>query len=408
MRIKNSNTKVFISDIILNILGTGFTAVIIQFIVYPFLNKGTTLDNFGEIIIMMTAVNIVGVLLGNSLNNIRLISAKEYNKEQINGDFSVILFLASIVNIIFMLIIINFLWSYQTNIEKILLVLLSLFTMLRGYLTVDYRLKLNYKKILQHSLVYSFALLIGSFAIFVTEIWQLVFLFGEIVSFVFLYKTTDLLKEPIKVSIKFKGTLKQYAMLSISSSIANILSYLDRIIISALLGSHQVAIFFAATVIGKMSSFIMSPISGVVLSYISNIDRKMTLKIFSILNFGILIFSTIASIFTFYVSKYVLILLYPNYYSESLSILFLANLGIILFASCTLSQTILLKYSPTYLQIVIQISYGFVYLVSGILMINLDGLMGFSIAALIGSVFKFLLIFFIGMVTFRKKEVILL
>jgi O-antigen/teichoic acid export membrane protein len=396
--------KHFISDIILNIIAAGSTAMILQFVVYPLLNKGSSPEIFGEMLVMMSVVNIVAILLGNSLNNIRLIYEKEYKDNNISGDFPLLLLFSGIANVLITSIIIFLFWSKDSIVGNILLIIISVLTMLRAYLIVDYRLKLNFKKILQHSLIYSLALILGSLILVVTDIWQLVFLVGETASFVFLVVTTELLKEPLKFSSRFKNTFKKFFLLSISSSIGNILNYVDRIIIFPFLGAHQVAVFFSATVIGKMASFIVSPISGVVLSYISKKKEKMSLKVFGLINVSILAFSFIASILTFIISKYALSFLYPNLYFEASDILLLSNFAVILFASCSLSQTIVLRYSATYLQIVIQVAYGLIYIIGGVIMIHESGLKGFCIAALLAAIFKFFLIFVVGTITLKSKK----
>lgn len=404
MRINILKNKKFISDVILNIFAAGVTAVILQFGVYPLLNKGLNPELFGEILVMMSVVNIVGVLLGNSLNNIRLIYDKEYKIEKINGDFLIILFFAVFLNLLIMSSIVFFLWSNESMFGNLLLILISVLTMLRAYLTVDYRLNLNYKKVLQHSLVYSLALLLGTFVLFITDIWQLVFFIGEFISFIFLLLTTNLFKESLKISFKFKNTFKQYILLSTSNLFGNILMYIDRIIIFPFLGGHQVAVFFTATVIGKLSGLIQTPISGVVLSYLSNKSEKLTLKAFWLVNLLILLFSSLAFIFTIIISKYLLSFLYSDLYLEASSILVIANLAAILLGSCSISQAIVLKYSATYFQILIQLAYGFVYIVGGLIMINSDGLEGFCIAVLVAAIFKFLLIFVIGTITLRGSN----
>jgi O-antigen/teichoic acid export membrane protein len=165
-----------------------------------------------------------------------------------------------------------------------------------------------------------------------------------------------------------------------------------------------VAVFFAATVIGKMSSFIVSPISGVVLSYISNKKEKITLKLFWLINLGILIFSSIASVFTLIISKFVLVLLYPELYLDASKIILIANFAVILLASCSLTQTIILRYCNINFQITIQTIYGLIYIFGAIVMIRVSDLKGFCIAALLAALFKFFFIFIIGTLSLRDSK----
>lgn len=404
MRLKLIKSKKLFTDITLNIVASGTIALVLQVIVYPLLNKHTSPDIFGEILIMMSVVNIVAVLLGSSLNNIRLIFNKEYEKENIKGDFSVILIISSVLNVMLMIAIISLLWSNKSTFGNVILIFVSVFTMLRSYLTVSYRLNLDYKKIFKHSTVYSFALLLSTVVLMFTDTWQFVFFIGELVSLIYLYKTTDIIFEPLKITYMFKNTFKQFFFLSVSNLIKNLLMYLDRIIIFTFLGTQQVAIFFAATVIGKMSSFVLSPISGVVLSYLSNLKRKMSLSEFWLINSMILAFSTVATFFTLFISKYILKVLYADLYLDTLNILLIANSAAILKASSSISQAIILKYNATYVQVIIQSVYGLVYIGLGIYMIKGSGLMGFSIATLIAAIVQFLIILGFGSITLKNKK----
>lgn len=395
--------KSFISDITLNIFGSGITAVILQFVIYPLLNRNSSPQIFGEILLMMAIVNIVAVLLGNSLNNIRLINNKDYVNEEIKGDFPFILLFASITNIIIIFVIAFILWDNQSFLERMLLVSISILSMLRAYLTVDYRLNLDYKKNLVHNVFYSIALLISTLVILITDIWQFVFFIAELFSLFYLLKTTTIIKEPFKITLRFKKTIKQFIYLSISNLIGNLLLYIDRIIIFPFLGAYQVSVFFAATVIGKMFSFVLSPISGVMLSYISNKKNMISKRDFLLINIAIIIFSLVATLLTLLVSKYLLKLLYPDLYQAINDILLVSNLAAILFASSTITQAILLKYKETSFQIVIQIIYGLIFVLSGIILIQIYGLEGFSYAALLASIIKFALILVLGISSLNEK-----
>ncbi|WP_079528155.1 lipopolysaccharide biosynthesis protein [Halobacillus hunanensis] len=398
----NLKNKIY-SDIILNIISSGIVAVLLQFLVYPLLSKNSSANNFGEILVMMGAINIIAVFLGNSLNNIRLIFEKEYYEENVIGDFSVILIIAGIFNVLLISVTTALLWSDQPLLGDLLLISISVLTMLRAYLSVSYRIKLDYIKILQHNLIYGAGLSLGAVVLQFSDAWQLVFFIGETFSILFLVITTEILREPLKITHKFKNTIKQYIFLSISNLIKNTLLYIDRLIIFPILGGAQVAVFFAATVIGKMSIFILNPISSVMLSYISNKNRKMTLKEFCIVNVTVLFFSMFTTFFTLIVSKYVLNLLYADLYVEASSLLLTANSGVILLASSSITQAIVLKYSSTYLQVVIQLVHGIFYIGGGLLMITDYGLKGFCIALLLSAVTKFLLIFGVGVVTLKKS-----
>lgn len=390
--------KKFLQDIVINIFSTAIIVSLLQFLVYPLISRKFNVDTFGDILTIMGIINIVSVVLGNSLNNIRLIVNNDYLDKKISGDFIPILLLASIVNLLSILLITSVNIVNELILNKILIVFISLLTMLRAYLSVGYRLKIDYNKIFYHSVIYAIGLITGVVIFYFqpSNLWEIVFLFGEIFSIIFLFLTTSLHREPFKLTKKFKSTFNKYSSLAFSNFIGNVLVYLDRLMILPLLGGKQVAVYYAATLIGKMSSFILQPVSGVLLTYFSKSKRRMKVKEFLLINLLILIFGVIAFVGCIYFSTYILKYLYPNLYDDVSEILILATIAAILTASSSITQSIILRYCATFWQTVIQSIYGLIYIVVGVILINHSGLIGFCIATTFAAVVKMLLIILIG------------
>lgn len=403
----NGKRKRFLLDIFINILSSASVALILQFLVYPIISKKLDKNSFGEILTIMGVINIISVMLGNSLNNIRLIVNNEYEDDKVKGDFIPLLIIASLINITGIFIV-SYFFSVSESFSSItILVFISLLTMMRSYLSVQYRLKIDFRMIFFHSIVYCVGLFLGAsilwYGLFSVP-WAIVFLCGEMFSFIFLLLTTNLHKEPMKITSKFKSTTKQYLYLAFSGLIGNILVYLDRLIILPFLGGGQVAVYFAATIIGKMSSFVLQPISSVLLTYFSKSRKIIRVKDFWIINFIVIIFSGVALLGCVILSSFILKHLYPNLYNDASSILVIANLAAILTASSSVIQTIILRYCKTFWQVVIQTIYGATYIVGGVLLIGYKGLIGFCIAGIISVVVKILLMLIVGTISLRKEN----
>ena len=396
--------KKFIKDIILNLFASGIMVIVLQLLVYPFLGRINNVATFGEILVLMSIVNIIGVLLGSSLNNIRLKYYNDYLSNKLKGDFSLLLLISIVINALLIITILYIFFDGATIWELIALILLSILTMLRSYMTVEYRLKLQYNKILQHAFSYCLGLGFGLYIVYITSVWQFVFLFGELISFVFLLFTTNIIKEPYVKTRLFKSTSINFVFLALSNTLKNILLYLDRLILFPILGPYQVAVFFASTVIGKMTSFVLSPISGVVLSYLSRREENISLKLYFKINIMIVLFCLFVSILAIISSFFALPLIYPDIFYDTLDILVVANIAVVINASTSIPQTIVLKYSKTYHQINIQIIYTILYLGLGLLFLSYWGLLGFSIGLLITSVIKFLIIFMFGYISLSKPN----
>jgi O-antigen/teichoic acid export membrane protein len=403
MQLRTSKNYKFMKDVVLNIISSTMVIAIMQFFVYPLLSRKLENTHFGEVLTIIGIVNIVAVMFGNSLNNLRLIVNNEYKEYGVNGDFLPLLGIASVINILIMFYVTLFLNHNTSLFDVFLLTLVSLLTMIRAYLGVAYRIKIDYLMFFFYNLSGCIGYILGIGLAWLTDVWQLVFVCGEGIGFLFAIYTTDLLKESRKITTRFKATAKRYIYLSISSMISNILIYLDRLLILPFLGGEQVSVYYTASVFGKLVSLIIQPTSGVMLSYFSNSTRKMRVNEFWYINLILIVLSGISYIGCLFLSPIFTRILYPTLFEEATSLLPLANLAAIISATSMITQSIILKYSPTGWQLVIQVIYGMLYLCGGLLLIHINGLVGFCIASIIAGIVRFLLMCVIGTVSLAKS-----
>lgn len=106
----------------------------------------------------------------------------------------------------------------------------------------------------------------------------------------------------------------------------------------------------------------------------------------------------------YFLSTYIIRILYPTIYDDVLEILVLANLAAILIASSVITQSIILRYCATFWQTVIQTIYGLIYIGGGVILIKQSGLIGFCVAATIAAVVKIFLIIIIGSLSLRYES----
>lgn len=388
----------FLKDIFLNLIAAGVSVAVLQLLVYPFISNETNNVIFGQILIIMAIVNIVGVVLGSSLSNIRLKYQNEY--KDLSGDYNVLMLGSMVFNVIVVSLLIILLTKVDNlevdNLEFIIIIILSILTMLRAYLIVEFRIKLSFNKILYHSLFYSIGLIMGLIPLSLSFHWFFPFLIAEIISFFYLIRTTKIINDPLIRTHRYKQTLTSYLYLCISNAIKNTLIYLDRIILYPILGPQQVAIFFIASAMGKMSSFVLSPISSVVLSYLSKEEKRMNIRTFILINIIILVFTGIVSIIAIISSYLILPYLYPKLFDYTVNIIIISNLAAVIRASVIIPQTIILKYSETYNQIILQVIDMVLYVGLGLLFINKWGLVGFCYALLIASIIIYIVTLFLG------------
>ncbi|HAZ5185751.1 TPA: capsular biosynthesis protein, partial [Staphylococcus aureus] len=127
--------KVFIMDSVKTIIGTLLIALGLQFLAYPIINQRVGNEAFGSILTIYTIITITSVVLGNTLNNIRLINMNLYKSNHYYWKFVLILLISILIESIALIIV--FLYFFNLNtIDIIFLILLNILMCLRIYLNV--------------------------------------------------------------------------------------------------------------------------------------------------------------------------------------------------------------------------------------------------------------------------------
>lgn len=225
-KIKSKNYIKFLQDVLINVLSSTLLAMSLQLIIFPFLSSGISTTEFGTLIAIYGVNNLIVNFLGNSLNNIRLI-----NRQSVEG-YNLIIYIINTLSVILVLISINIL---SINIGAINLILFCIFTFLannRNYFMVNYRLKLQYNKILKLNILIILGYFLGLLLYMHTDLWSIIFLSGEIFAVIYMFITNALIINVSKDEFKFnKAITLDFIKLSFSNFINNFLNYLDRFLI---------------------------------------------------------------------------------------------------------------------------------------------------------------------------------
>lgn len=390
----NKSTKL-IKDFSTNIIGSLLLVGCLQLLIYPYLARSNDPITYGTILALMGSLNIIVATLGNTLNNIRMISNAEYKKQGVQGDFKIILFGALIAGIVILLAVNRFLFvmHYVTNIILIATLIIAL---CRSYFSVEYRLFLNFNMSMICNVVIALGYVIGILIVHVTKLWPLAFLIGELSGFIFIFFTTDIMKEAVGKTILWKRTLSQYNTLIVSGLIGSLIVYLDRLILFPTLGGDAVATFSVASFFGKSLGLLFTPIAGVLLSYYSQLHFQMTRRLFWQINLFVLILSVIFYVITYFAAPWFTGLLYPTLIDRASPYIMLANLGAILAVASSMTQPAILRFSPMWLQIVVQVVYGSIYLFGGVILLKYYSITGFCVASIIANVIRLLILYWVG------------
>lgn len=396
---KSKNYIKFLQDVLINVLSSTLLAMSLQLIIFPFLSSGISTTEFGTLIAIYGVNNLIVNFLGNSLNNIRLI-----NRQSVEG-YNLILYIINTLSVILVLISINIL---SINISVINLILFCIFTFLannRNYFMVNYRLKLQYNKILKLNILIILGYFLGLLLYMQTGLWSIIFLSGEIFAAIYMFITNALIINVSKDEFKFnKAITLDFIKLSFSNFINNFLNYIDRFLIIPILGPASMGIYFAASAISKIIIMILTPINNVLLSHITNLDmnikrsRLILLYLISLL----FIFPLYFIINSF--SNFLVDILYINLADEARKLIPIITIGILFNTVTNLLNNFLLKKYPITYQTIIQFVYGTVYLMLAILLSTNFGLKGFAYSLVIANITKYLMHILIVLFVKQNKE----
>ncbi len=389
-----SISKDFGLNLFASIIATG----VAQLILYPLLLRYMTSDGYGEMLTIMGIANTIAVSCGGSLNNARLLLQPKYEKDSLIGDFPVVLLSMVSISTVFFIILLNI--HYCQN--YISIIWISIFTalcLLRSYWCVEYRIILNYKRVLLSNVCVAIGNLLGLiiFVIFKNEgLWPFPFALGELAAFVYIYFTTNIVREPIRITSLFTSMISKEAILLLSFLSSNLLTYLDRLLLLPLLGGTAVSYYTVASVFGKSIGIVMMPLAGVLLSYYAQKGFNMSKSLFWKINIATLIIGFIFSLISIAVSPLFVEVMYASVFDKVKIYLIIANITAIINIIGNMTQPSVLKFAPTFWQLIIQAVYCFIYLFGGIYAVGEMGLWGFAVVALISSIVKVLMLYLVG------------
>ncbi|MGM0208197.1 hypothetical protein IGI96_002716 [Enterococcus sp. DIV0421] len=386
----NNNNKQFFSDVFLNLISNVLMISVVQFLVFPTLSSSVNSNYFGQIVTIYGINNVIVNCLGNSLNNIRIL-----NREK-DRSFTM---LAWIINVFSVVSIILFSIVYTSEMKIFDVILFSFVTLLantRAYCSSYYRIVLKYKDLLKLNFLIVLGNIFGYLMFFKFNSWVILFLFGELFGLLYLFLSKNpLMLELINIEKLGKKVdriiLRDFFQLFETNLIANILNYLDRFLIAPLLGALSMGIFYAASSVSKVFTMIISPMTNVLLSYITQKSFRLTKNSLLKIEVGFLILGFPCYFIMNILSNILVNLLYPSFSEEASKLIPIICVGISLDLVFNILRPFMMRLYSLKYQTIIQMTSGFIYIVFSILLSIYFNLIGFCIAYVLGIALKLFL-----------------
>ena len=385
-------------DFFLNPVASVFVTAILQLIIYPMLAQLMDSNSYGVLLTLMGLANTFAMTIGSSLNNTKLLLHAEYEDKDYEGDYLPILLFSNLISIIILIVILQgFHCSQLTN---VILVMYMAANAVRSYGSVAYRIRINYVKNLVCCIFVGIGDLCGlgifSLCKELAYLWPVSFLFGEICAIVYICFSSNIFREPFAVTSFFTRTIKKNAVLMATTLTANLLIYLDRLLLLPILGGEAVTTYTVASVFGKSIGILMGPLTGVLLSYFSQRDFKMNRSGYWKFSAFNVIVALLFILTSHIMAGWFTGIFYPTEIEEARLYLDLANGAAIVSVLSSMTGTTVLKYAPSYWLIIIQAVYVVLYLCGGLLVVGTFGLLGFSYVALLAACVKTIIQLVVG------------
>lgn len=379
--------KKAIGDVLLNLIASALPIGVLQLIIYPQIAKQIGGDEYGLMLTIYSIWIMISNSLGNVLNNVKLLRINEYKAIRSEGDIALLLrrWLCLSSGIVFIVI-----WAYchQFNTIHIFLgVICASLIMMKAYLEVGFRIKLNYVGIVINNSLMTIGYLLGFALFLVTGVWEFIFLIGYSLAVCYCAIKTNLLKEKSKKTELFSTIRSDSYSLVIATIINNLINYADKLVLYPLMGGAVVSVYYTATILGKITGMLTGPVNSVFLSYIARWDDSRSGFFFKVLSIGTVICLGGYGI-TLLLAKPVISLLFPQWLDQVLSIIPLTTVTIMLTVLTSLLQPFVLKYCKMQWQIAISAAGSAAYFAFALLLWHFMGLKGFCIGTIIGVVVK--------------------
>lgn len=383
-----SKLKALASDSILSISALVIMNCVAQFVVYPLWSSIFGDEQYGNIIYVMSIVNIFAVSMGVSANYSRMVESAK--RTTYNGDYNCILSVCSVIAGILCFGIIIFSDLNMSTLEVALAVVLAVLTMWRFYADVGYRLSLNFKGYFLYYLVISIGYGIGAFLFLSTKLWPLALIPGEFLGLLLVYFKCDIFRtKPFKTSDNFKLNVRYSGVLTTSNIIDNLIFNGDRILLQIALNGASVTLYYLASLIGKTMSLISTPLNSVIMGYLARYKGEFNRKTFLLLLMGTLVVILLATAATVFGSHILISLLYAESYASVKDYFVIANLTQVIYFTTNIVTTVLLRFAKVNFTLVVNSSYGVFFFVFCVPAAFLAGIDGFCVSLLVVNILRY-------------------
>lgn len=401
--------RAFFNDSLWSIAGLMLMNLAAQFCVYPAWSARLGSEAYGNVIYLMSLLNIWAVAMGGAANYTLVVQHK--TNQGCAAFCNWCMACGSLAAAVYGLIVAVI--SGLSGAERLLFAALAVATMWRYYADVEYRLSLNFKRYFCYYLAVTCGYALGVGLFMATGLWPIALLPGELAGCMFVCLRGSLLRQGLsRRGADFRKIAKMLIALLCSNLAANLIFNADRLLLRLLLDGTAVTAYYLASLLGKTASLITTPLNSVLISHLMQYEGKLNGKFLG----GLTALSGIAiaagtGLCT--LASHILIpVLYPTDYVVCAPYFFIGNLAQVLYFVGSILMVVLLRFAKARNQVYINAVYSMAFLLLCIPGTLYGGFEGFCIALFATCAVRFL--FTLGLCsremrknkTFERKKVI--
>lgn len=381
-------------NLIYAVLASALMNFVLQFFLYPVIERQAGETRYGEILVMMTIANVCGLAFGSAGCSVYLTSRQRYKSSM--GDYFCILAAICVVSSAASVALVR---NYLAGpAEALFLAMLITLTVYQNYSFLEFQLRKNYAGYLLFVAITSGVQIacIGLFRL--TDQWAVLLLPGMAVGLLYVWRRGRIYRRVTERSENFGRAAKE----TLSLSGANMLNYgaqnADRFLLLPLMGGTAVTYYYVASLLSKTLSMITGPINNLIVGYLSDkedpLDRKTYLIISTLILAGCGVFLAAVTVLGPWLLK--LPFLYPDLADTVRPYIFLSSVAQMLVIGSSILVTIDLVVAPNRMQMVVQSIYAAVFAAFTVPATIRGGLSGFVAASCAAAAVRWLVSFAIG------------
>lgn len=370
---------------------------------YPTWASKLGTEDYGNVLYLLSIMNIISVSIGLALNNSRIVNS--INGYTLNGDYNSILLNFCIVLLPICGLLARFGKADAEVIDIILYWILICITTWRYYCDIEYRLTTNYKGYFIYYIIIAAGYILGNVIFLKSGIWQLALIPGEFAGVIFvIFKGSVILPGFFKKSLEFQNVVKQFLTLVSAQLLSNLIFNLDRVVLKICFNGTAVTIYYISSLLGKTASLVTGPFNSVIIGHLSKYKGRLEKKNF-VRILILLILMVILGTFCCVIGSMIIIgILYPEESKQASQYFIPANLSSILYFASGIFTTILLRFSKAKYQVYINIIYTISFIIAILFAIVTAKFQNFVYAVLAASTIRFAAAICFGITVIEKNK----